>query len=82
MLFFMYHYKTNAILITSIADLDSEHILEAYNLKFKYLVSKRFKPKVNVMNNQAIKANKAYLTSQQVTLQLVEPQNHRVIAAE
>ena len=49
---------------------------------FEYLVSKEFKPKVNVMDNQATKAIKAYLTPQQVTLQLVEPHNHRVNAAE
>ena len=46
------------------------------------MVSKGFKPKVNVMDNQATKAIKAYLTPQQVTLQLVEPHNHRVNAAE
>jgi hypothetical protein len=78
----MYHYETNAILITPIVGLDSEQILEAYTKNFKYLVSKGFKPKVNVMDNQATKAIKAYLTPQQVTLPLVEPHNHRVNAAE
>jgi hypothetical protein len=33
--FVMYHYKTNTILITPIAGLDSERILEAYKLNFK-----------------------------------------------
>ncbi len=80
--FVMYHYKTNAILITPIAGLDSGRILEAYTKNFEYLMSKGFKPKVNVMDNQATKAIKAYLTPQQVTLQLVEPHNHRVNAAE
>jgi hypothetical protein len=82
MLFVMYHYKTNAILITPIAGLDSEHILEAYKSNFEYLVSKGLKPKVNVMDNQATKAIKAYLTPQQVMLQLIEPHNHRVNATE
>jgi hypothetical protein len=81
--FVMYHYETDAILITPIAGLDSECILvEAYTSNFEYLVSKGFKPKVNVMDNQATKAIKAYLTPQQVTLQLVEPHNHRVNAPE
>ena len=78
----MYHYETNAILITPIAGLDSEHILEAYKKNFEYLVSKGCKPKINVMDNQATKTIKTYLTPQQVTLQLVEPHNHRVNAAE
>jgi hypothetical protein len=83
MLFFVvYHYKTNTILITPMADLDSKCILEAYKLNFEYLVSKGFKPKVNMIDNQAIKTIKAYLTPQQVTLQLVEPHNHWVNTVE
>jgi hypothetical protein len=82
MLFVNYHYKTNEILITPIAGLDSEHILEAYKFNFGYLVSMGFEPKVNVIDNQATKTIKAYLTPQQVTLQLVEPHNHRVNAME
>jgi hypothetical protein len=80
--FMMYHYETNAIHITPIAGLNSEQILEAYTKNFEYLVSKGFKPKVNVIDNQATKAIKAYLTLQRVTLQLVEPHNHRANAAE
>ncbi len=34
------------------------------------------------MDNQATKAIKAYLTPQQVTLQLAKPHNHRVNTAE
>jgi hypothetical protein len=80
--FVMYHYKRNAILITPIAGLDSICILEAYTSNFKYLVSKGFKPKVNMIDNQATKTIKAYPNPQQVTLQLVEPHNHRVNATE
>jgi hypothetical protein len=57
-------------------------LLKAYKSNFKYLLRKGFKPKVNVMDNQATKAIKAYLTPQQVTLQLAEPHNHRVNATE
>jgi hypothetical protein len=49
--FVMYYYETNVILITPIAGLDSERILEAYTKNFEYLASKGFKPKVNVMDN-------------------------------
>jgi hypothetical protein len=80
--FVMYHYETNAILITPIAGLDSERILEAYTKNFNYWVSKGFKPKVNIMDNQATKAIKTYLTPQQVTLQLVKLHNHRINTAE
>jgi hypothetical protein len=80
--FVMYHYETNAILATPIPGLDSANILAAYKKNFEYLVSKGFTPKLNVMDNQATKAIKAYLTPQDVALQLVEPHNHRVNAAE
>ncbi len=53
-----------------------------FSTYFEYLMSKGFKLKVNVMDNQATKAIKTYLTPQQVTLQLVKPHNHRVNAAE
>ena len=78
----MYHYKTNAIFATPITGLDSETIMAAYKKNFEYLVSKGFTPKLNVMDNQATKAMKAYLTPQECVLQLVEPNNHRVNAAE
>ncbi len=80
--FVMYHYETNAILASPIPGLDSATILTAYTKNFENLVSKGFTPKLNVMDNQAMKVIKAYLTTQQVSLQLVEPHNHRVNAAE
>jgi hypothetical protein len=57
----MYHYKTNAILATPIPGLDSTSILEAYKKNFEYLESKGYKPKLNVMDNQATKVIKAYV---------------------
>ncbi len=78
----MYHYKTNAIFAVPIPGLDSKSILDAYKKIFEYLVSKGYKPKVYVMDNQATKAIKDYLVTQQCKLQLVEPHNHRVNAAE
>ncbi len=80
--FVMYHYETNAILATPIPGLDSANILAAYKKNFEYLVSKGFTPKLNVMDNQATKVIKAYLSPRDVALQLVEPHNHRVNAAK
>jgi hypothetical protein len=80
--FIMYHYETNTILATPILGLDSTSILKAYKKNFEYLEQKGYKPKLNVMDNQATKVIKAYLTPQQVSLQFVEPHNHRVNAAK
>jgi hypothetical protein len=62
--FVMYHYETNTIFATPIPGLDSEDILNAYKKNFEYLVSKGYSPKINVMDNQATKAIKLYLTPQ------------------
>ena len=78
----MYHYETNAIFATPIPGLDSQSILNAYKKNFEFLVSKGYHPKLNIMDNQATKAIKSYLTPQQCQLQLVEPGNHRINAAE
>ncbi len=78
----MYHYKTNAIFATPIPGLDLQIILDAYKKNFKFLVSKGYTPKINIMDNHATKAVKLYLTPQQCCLQLVEPDNHHVNAAE
>jgi hypothetical protein len=80
--FVMYHYKTNAIFATPIPGVDLQSILDAYNKNFKFLVSKGYTPKINIIDNQATKAIKLYLTPQQCPLQLVEPGNHCVNAAE
>ncbi len=80
--FVMYHYETNAIFATPIPGLVSENILNTHKKNFKYLVSKGYTLKINVMDNQATKAIKSYLTLQQCCLQLVEPGNHRINTAE
>jgi hypothetical protein len=80
--FIMYHYKANAILAKPISALDNISIFNVYKMQFKDLISKGFKPKINIMDNQATKHIKAFLTEQQCKLQLVEPHNHRMNAAE
>ena len=80
--FVLYHYETNAILATPIAGLDDKSIFNAYKTHFEMLTLKGYKPKVNAMDNQATKFIKKFLTDNECKLQLVEPHNHRVNAAE
>ena len=51
-------------------------------MQFDNLTSKGYKPKINIMDNHATKHIKAFLAEQQCQLQLVEPHNHRLNAAE
>jgi hypothetical protein len=61
----MYHYKANAILAKPISALDYISIFNAYKMQFDDLTSKGFKPKINIMDNQATKHIKAFLTEHQ-----------------
>ena len=78
----VYQHKTNSILGTPIAGLDNKRTFEAYKMRFDELTAKRYKSKLNVMDNQATKYIKQFLTKQECKLQLVEPHNKRVNAAE
>jgi hypothetical protein len=80
--FVMYHYESNCILASPIVGLDDKSIFAAYEKRFKELESKGFKPKLNVMDNQATKHIKQFLTENECRLQLVEPHNHCVNVAE
>ena len=56
-------------------------MLEAYTI-YEYLTTKGFKPQLNVMDNECSQLLKRYIKSQEVDILLVEPDNHRVNAAE
>ncbi len=80
--FVLYHYKSNAILATPITGLNDVSIFNAYKAYFDVLTAKGFKPKLNIMDNQATKHIKKYLTENYCKLQVVEPHNHRVNTAK
>jgi hypothetical protein len=80
--FVLYHYKSNCILASQIKGMDDRTIFELYKKYFEELTSKGFKPKLNIMDNQATKHIKQYLSDNNCKLQLVEPHNHRVYAAK
>jgi hypothetical protein len=78
----VYHYKPNAILALPISGHNNKTIFEAYITAFDELAAKGFKPKLNIMENQATKYIKKFLTEKECKLQLVEAHNHRVNAAK
>ncbi len=80
--FVLYHYESNCILPAPIAGLDDVSIFNTYKTQFEELGAKGFTPKLNVMDNQATKHIKKILTENKCKLQLVEPHNHCVNAAE
>jgi hypothetical protein len=77
----MYHYESNTIFAIPIAGLNDITIFEAKR-KFNKLTAKGLKVKLNIMDNQATKHIKKFLTKEQCKLQLVEPHNHRMNVAK
>ena len=78
----VYHYETNAILALPISGFSDEVIFQAYKEIYEMIESKGFVIRFNVMDNQASKVIKQFLTPKQCELMLVEPNSHRVNAAE
>ena len=67
---------------TGLLDKNDKKIFEAYKKFHLLLTGKGYSVKLNVMDNQATKYIKKFLTPNECRLQLVEPHNHRVNAAE
>ena len=80
--FILYHYESNSILAEPIKGLDDKTIFAAYKKFHLLLTEKGYLVKLNVMDNQATRYIKQFLTANECKLQLVEPHNHRVNAAE
>ena len=78
----MYHYKTNAILVKAIKNMDDHSIYEAYKELFEQPEAKGYKPKMIVMDNQATEYIKKFLPTKDCALLVVEPHNHWVNAAK
>ncbi|KAL7485036.1 hypothetical protein ACHAW6_010628, partial [Cyclotella cf. meneghiniana] len=73
-IFVAYDYTTNAII--------SATIINAFDDIFSYLKSKGFKPKFNVLNNEASAAITEYLLNNNIKGQFVPPNEHCDNAAE
>eukprot|EP00804_Cyclotella_cryptica_P007133 CCRYP_020039-RA/>CCRYP_020039-RA protein AED:0.39 eAED:0.39 QI:0/0/0/1/1/1/2/0/512 len=80
--FVAYAYDPNYIFAKPLSNLKDETILTAFGEVFQQLKDKGFKPAFNVTDNQAATPIKNYLSREGATWQFVEPNNHRVNAAE
>ena len=80
--FVAYEYRSNAILVRALQDETDKSMVEAFQDIYKYFTERGFKPKLNVMDNQCSKAVQAFIKSTGADIQLVNPDDHRVNAAE
>jgi hypothetical protein len=80
--FVAYAYDPNYVFALPIHNLRDDTILKAFDNVFQELKMKGLKPTFNVTDNQAAQAIKTYLNKENTKWQFVEPNNHRVNAAE
>ena len=80
--FVLYNWTTNAILATPMKDAKDDSMIRAFKENMEHLGDRGFKLSFNIINNVASKAIRAYLKKEKVEIQLAEPHNHRVNAAE
>jgi hypothetical protein len=69
----LYHYDSNAILAKTIKDRTAPELLRAFQVMEKELVARGLKPKLMKLENEASKLLKTYLHQQNITFQLVPP---------
>ena len=82
-MFIMYDWSSNSILAEPIESTKNDKIIEVFREKIEYLKKRGFKPRFNILDNIASKAIIKYLKEEaEIGVQLVEPHNHRVNAAE
>ena len=80
--FVAYIYKCNYILIRPMKSRKDEDMVRTFQMVYDELEAKGHRPALHVLDNECSRAVKNYITSQQTNIQLVEPHNHRVNAAE
>eukprot|EP00804_Cyclotella_cryptica_P029279 CCRYP_011676-RA/>CCRYP_011676-RA protein AED:0.16 eAED:0.06 QI:0/0/0/1/0/0/6/0/1468 len=80
--FVAYEYRSNAILVRPLKDQTDKSLTNAFREVYEYLTDRGFQPKLNVMDNQCSKAVEKYIRSTKADIQLVNPDDHRVNAAE
>ena len=81
-LFVCYVYSANAIIMRPMRSRTDKCMVETFQDVYKFLNKCNFSPKLHVLDNKCSKAVQAYIESNDTDIQLVEPRNHRVNAAE
>ena len=80
--FVAYDYDTNNIFALPVPNFKDETVITAFEEIFNYLKDKGYTPTFNVTDNQATTPIKAFIKKEGCKWQFVEPNNHRINAAE
>ena len=80
--FVAYFYSINAIIVRPMPSRTDDAMVATFKEIIEELKSCGHKPQLNVMDNECSKAVQQYINSEKINIQLVEPHDHRVNAAE
>jgi len=80
--FVAYFYSLNAIIVRPMPNRTDNAMVATFKDIIGHLKSCGHQPQLNVMDNECSKAVKTYINSENINIQLVEPHDHRVNAAE
>jgi len=81
-IFIAYIYDQNYIIIRPMKNRSEASMVEVFQDVYRMLQQRGTNPSLHVMDNECSKAIKTFVADQKTTIQLVEPHNHRVNAAE
>ena len=81
-IFVAYVYKINSILVRPMATQCDATMIYTFKNIYEYLKARNLAPKLHILDNKCSKAVQKYVKSEKLEIQLVEPHNHRVNAAE
>jgi len=81
-IFVAYIYKINSILMRLLKSRSDESMVKAFTEIYEYLKSRKLQSKLNVLDNERSKVVKTIIKSNGTDIQIVEPHNHSVNAAE
>lgn len=80
--FILYDYASNSITAEAVVDTKAETLVTVFKATIEHMRKRGFAPTFNIMDNIASKAVQDFLEREDIGIQLVEPHNHRVNAAE
>ena len=78
----VYVYHLNAPMIRAIKSRKDEDMVSAFRSIYHELKTLGHKPSLHVLDNECSRAVKSFIADNKTGIQLVEPHNHRVNAAE
>lgn len=78
----VYHYDSNSIIVRPLKNRNDNETLNVYSEIYEELTAKGLQPKLHILNNKASRVLKKQIIKSKASYQLVEPHNHRVLAAE